>query len=174
MKLVKKMSAATMDAIPKKYKTTMEHGDQVAIFDVMGIAEGVETGSSSMGEWVAFEGTFGATLPNGEKYRSKKLFLPDVASGLLQDAVDSAEGGKVEFAFRVGIRRVVKVNAQGEETGAGYEYTCEPLIEADEADDPLAALSSKLAKVPALTATVSKENEPEQDEELAPKKGGKK
>lgn len=163
MEYLKKMSAATISAIPKGYKD-MANGDIVGLFDVIGVAEGIETGTGSMGDWTAFEGTFQATkLADGKKYRSKKLFLPDTASGMLEDAVNGAEGGKVEFAFRIGIRRVIKKNAQGDETGAGYEYTVEPLVEMDEAIDPLAALQSKLQALPAPT-----------EEEEAPKKSGKK
>ena len=151
MEYLKKMSAATISAIPKGYKE-MENGDVADLFDVIGLAEGIETGTGSMGDWQAFEGTFQATkLADGKKYRSKKLFLPDTAAGMLEDAVNGAEGGKVEFAFRIGMRRVIKKNAQGDETGAGYEYTVTPLVEMDEASDPLAALQSKLQALPAPT-----------------------
>lgn len=166
MEYLKKMSAATISAIPKGYKD-MENGDTAELFDVIGLAEGIETGTGSMGDWTAFEGTFQATkLADGKKYRSKKLFLPDTATDMLADAVDGAEGGKVEFAFRIGIRRVVKKNAQGDETGAGYEYTVTPLVEMDEASDPLAALQNKLMALPAPTKA---ETETETE---TPKKSG--
>lgn len=151
MEYLKKMSAATISAIPKGYKD-MANGEVVDIFDVIGLAEGIETGTGSMGDWTAFEGVFqAAKLADGKKYRSKKLFLPDTATDMLADAVNGAEGGKVEFAFRIGIRRVIKKNAQGDETGAGYEYTVTPLIEMDEASDPLASLQSRLVALPDKT-----------------------
>jgi hypothetical protein len=160
MQYLKKMSSASMSAIPKGYKD-MENGDTKDLFDVIGIAESVETGNSSMGEWVAFEGTFAATrISDGEKFRSKKLFLPDTATDMLSDALEGAAGGKVEFALRVGIRRVIKKNAQGEETGAGYEYTVNPILPMDEASDPLAALQSKLAALPAPTDATTAEEKP--------------
>lgn len=158
MNYLKKMSAAAMNAIPKGYKS-MEHGDTIALFDVVGVAENVETGMSQMGEWTAFGGSFQATkVADGEIYRSKKLFLPDVATDAISDAIGAAEGGKVEFALQIGLRRVIKLNAQGEEQGAGYEYTMKPLIEMDEASDPLAGLLAKVSNK-ALPAPTESEAE---------------
>lgn len=167
MQYLKKMSAASMSAIPKGYKKDMEHGDTKAIFNVIGIADGFEVGESSMGEWTAFDGTFQASTLATDKpeiFRSKKLFLPDIARDMLVDALQGVEGGKVEFALEIGIRRVVKKNAQGEETGAGYEYTVEPLVEIDTASDPLAGLLSKVGTL-ALAAPT--------DETVADTKGKK-
>lgn len=160
MNYLKKMSVAAMNVIPKNYKKKpedggMENGAQLPLFNVIGIAEEMETGQTSMGEWTAFIGTFKATAcqPDADgvyqEFRGKKLFLPDVATDAISDALAGSEGGKVEFAMQIGMRRVVKLNAQGEETGAGYEYTMKPLIEIDAAADPLAHLSAKIAALPA-------------------------
>lgn len=146
MNYLKKLSMATMGAIPKGIKE-LEHGATVAIAHVIGQAEGIETGTSQFGEWVAFTGTFkGTNLDDGSVYRAKKCLLPGIASDALEDAVSSSEGNPVEFALEIGIRRVIKLDAKGNETGMGYEYTMRPLIEMDEASDPLAALDAKVAK----------------------------
>lgn len=146
MNYLKKLSMATMGAIPKGIKE-LEHGATVAIAHVIGMAESIETGTSQFGEWIAFNGTFkGTVLDGGEVYRAKKCLLPDIASDALQDAVSGSEGNSVEFALEIGIRRVIKLDAKGNEVGMGYEYTMKPLIEMDEASDPLAALDAKVTK----------------------------
>ena len=160
MNYLKKMSAANMNVIPKGYKKSkaeggMEHGDMLPLFDVVGIADGVETGVTSLGEWTAFSGTFQATVcqpdANGELqvYRAKKLFLPDVATDPIADALATAELGKVEFALQIGFKRSIKLDAQGNEIGAGYEYSMKPLIEIDDASDPLAHLNNKVKSLAA-------------------------
>lgn len=148
MNYLKKMSAASMNVIPKGYRE-MENGATCDLFTVIGVAEEMETGQTQMGDYTAFIGSFQATKTDGEVFRSKKLFLPDLAADAVADALTTAGGGKVEFAFKIGMRRVVKKNAQGEETGAGYEYTMTPLLEIDEASDPLAHLQNKIAALPA-------------------------
>ena len=151
MNYLKKLSIATMSAIPKGVKE-MENGDTVAVAHVIGIAEGMETGVSQFGEWVAFTGSFkGTNLETGEVFRAKKCLLPGIASDALEDGVSGAEGDPVEFAVEIGIRRTIKLDAKGNETGIGYEYTMRPLIEMDAAADPLAALESKVP-TKALTA----------------------
>ena len=173
MNYLKKMSTANMNVIPKGYKKPvaedgtggMAHGDMLPLFDVVGIAESVETGNTSLGEWMAFGGTFQATACQPDKdgvlqmYRSKKLFLPDVATDAIADALASSEGGKVEFALQIGFKRNIKLDAQGNEIGAGYEYTMKPLIEIDTASDPLAHLNSKVKALAAPVVKVDNEAE---------------
>ena len=170
MNYLKKMSVASMNVIPKNYKKKhadggMEHGEIRSLFDVFGIADGIETGSTSMGEWTAFTGSFKAVSCHADadgifqEYRGKKLFLPDVATDAISDALNSAEGGKVEFALQIGMKRVIKLNPQGEETGAGYEYTMKPLIEIDASADPLAHLENKVKSLPAPSKTISNKAE---------------
>lgn len=157
MNYLKKMSVSAMSAIPKEVKK-LEHGATVAVAHFIGLAEAIETGTSQFGEWVAFTGSFkGTNLETGEVFRAKKCLLPDIASDALQDAVANSEGNPVEFALEIGIRRVIKLDPKGNEVGMGYEYTMRPLIEMDEASDPLAALDAKVAKaLPAPKAEKAK------------------
>lgn len=160
MNYVKKLTSVTMEAVPKGYKD-WEHGEHKATAHIVGIVEKTEAGVTSLGEYIAFIGTFKATnLETGEIYRSKKCLLPGVASDALEDAVNGAEGGQVEFAMEIGIKRVIKKNAQGEEVGAGYEYTMKPLIEMDEASDPLARLESRIPKLAAPSPAADTDEKP--------------
>lgn len=148
---VKKLSVASIAAISKNFKAE-KHDTRIALMHVFGRVESTETGTSQFGPWTAFVGSFKAVkLEDGEVFRAGKCLLPSIAADAIGDAVDSANGGIVEFAIEIGLRRVVKLAANGDETGAGYEYTMRPLIEIDEAADPLAALESK---VKALAAPV--------------------
>lgn len=162
MNYLKKLSIATMNAIPKGIKE-LEHGATVAIAHIIGIAEGIETGTSQFGEWVAFTGAFkGTVLDGGEMFRAGKCLLPGIASDALQGAV--TENAPVEFALEIGIRRVIKLDPKGNEVGMGYEYTMRPLIEMDAASDPLTALEAKV-KVPALEAPKTEAEAPKAEAE---------
>lgn len=163
---LKKMSVASIGAIPKDFKK-QPHDTRIAMMHVFGRVESTETGTSQFGPWIAFVGSFKAVkLDDGEVFRAGKCLLPGVASDAISDAVNGANGGIVEFALEVGIRRVVKMAANGEETGAGYEYTMAPLIEIDEAADPLAALEARVQKTLPAPA-------PEPETEVKPLKGKK-
>lgn len=138
-----------MGAIPKGLKK-MEDGATVQLYTIIGIAEGAEVGHSTLGDYTSFNGTFqGTVLENGKVFRSKQLFLPSIAEDMLTDALAGSGGGSVEFAIEIGIRRTIKLNANKEEVGAGYEYTVRPIMEIDESSDPLAHLTSKVKKLEA-------------------------
>lgn len=163
---VKKLSVATIGAIPKEFKK-QPHDTRVSLMQVIGRVEKIETGTSQFGEWVAFVGSFKAVkMEDGEVFRGAKCLLPDVAASMLTEAVEKAGDGIVEFAIEIGLRRVVKFDAKGEETGIGYEYTMKPLIEMDAASDPLAALEARagLKSLPAPDLVEQAETGPEETE----------
>lgn len=115
---------------------------------VLGIASGVKTGQSSFGDWLAFTGNFKAIdLTTGNEFRSGKIFLPAIASGLIEGAIQQAEADSVQFAFDIGVKPVQ--DRQGKDS---YEYTVTPLVEAQD-NDPLNELENKL---PALAAIADK------------------
>lgn len=141
---IKKLSVASIGAIPKEFKK-QPHDTRVALMHVFGRVDSMETGTSQFGPWVAFVGSFKAILlDGGEVFRSSKCLLPGLASDAVENAVQESGGNTVEFAIEIGVRRVVKLAPNGDEVGAGYEYTMKPLIEMDEATDPLAALESRV------------------------------
>lgn len=149
MNYVKKITSAAINAVPKGYKD-WAHGEEKTTARIIGIVERTESGVTSLGEYTAFIGAFKAVnLDTGEEYRAKKCLLPGVASDALEEAVNNAEGGSVEFAMEIGIRRNIKKNAQGEEVGIGYEYTMKPLVEMDEGSDPLARIEARMKSLPA-------------------------
>ena len=143
---VKKLSVKTMNAIPANLKE-LENGARVAVAHFIGRADGVETGTTAFGDWKALTGVFkGVNLETGEIFRGAKCFMPDIAVEEIAARLAELEGNDsaIEFAVEIGIQRDIKLDAKGNEIGAGYSYTMSPLIEPDEAQDPLMAIESRI------------------------------
>ena len=159
---VKKLSVASIGAIPKEFKK-QPHDYRLPLMHVFGRVESSDSAPSQFGPSTFFLGSFKAViLETGEIYRASKCFLPGLASDMIESAYSETGGGALEFALEIGLRRVVKFDAKGEEIGAGYEYTMKPLIEMDEATDPLAALESRVLALnpPAQSALPLDESDP--------------
>lgn len=141
MELKKKLSAKTIigkvkSVLPKDEKGNIKNGEAVALMRVYGICNGIKTGVSTFGEWIAFTGNFkGIRLSDGEAFAGSQLFVPEVVTELLAPVVRQANGADVEFAFDIG--------AQGTDTEVGYEYLVQPLMKIEESA-PLLALEERL------------------------------
>jgi hypothetical protein len=109
--------------------------EETHLYNVYGIANSVITGESTFGAWVAFKGDFRAVDSDGNTYQAGKVFLPVVASNLLEAAVNSGDGIGVEFAFAISVAPA--------DNAVGYEYNVTPLIEAAETS-PLLMLENRL------------------------------
>lgn len=131
MELKKKLSAKTIvgkvkPLLPKNDKGEIINESPVALMRVYGICNGIKSGVSTFGEWIAFTGNFKAIrLSDGEVFAGGQLFVPDVVTELLGPVVRAAQGADVEFAFDIG--------AQGTETEVGYEYMVNPLMKSRKA-----------------------------------------
>lgn len=137
-------------------------GESRELAVIMGFARSSEIKPTTFGDSIGFHGDFkGIDVDTGEEFRSATCYLPDVAAGLLDNALAGGEGGAVSFGFRIGIVGVKGRNPG--ETGK-YEYRCQPLMEAAE-NDPMIALESQI-KNKALAA-------PKAAPKAAAKKGGK-
>jgi len=149
--------------------------DIVPLYRIFGQANGVKTGESDYGAWVALTGRFEAvvTMPdeNGvasmESFAAPQCFLPEPMNTIIADELKRTdENGKrevesLEFAFDVGVKAA--------KTSVGYEYTCVPLMERSGAD-PLLALREKVAALPAPKAAQKQLAAPDK----GAAKGGKK
>lgn len=123
-------------------------GETTWLANIVGIARGTKTGTSTYGEWTALVGDFIAEPLVGEKvgnrFRTGQLFLPDVVLFMITSALGDNKG--VEFSFKVGI---IAADMEGDNASAtGYEYTADFLIAPAESD-PLAALAAKALPAPA-------------------------
>lgn len=153
MELKKKLSAKTIVGkvkalLPKDEKGNIINGSPIALMRIYGICNGIKSGVSTFGEWIAFTGNFkGIRLSDGEVFAGSQLFVPDVVTELLAPVVRAAQGADVEFAFDIG--------AQGTETEVGYEYMVQPLMKIEESA-PLLALEARLK----LAALPDKSKEP--------------
>lgn len=134
--LKKKLSTKTVfGRITPEFLTELGKDGSADIIRVVGQATGVKTGQSDLGPWVGFKGNFLAiNLRTNEAFRSGRLFLPDVASELVEAALVTADAIAVNLAFDISIRR-------DESTSVGYIYEAAPLIPVQESD-PLKLLIS--------------------------------
>ena len=141
----KKLSTAKI--MGKISARDVKEGENVDLFEVVGIASGSKTGESDYGPWASLTGNFAAVnLRTGEKFRSGVAFLPDVALDPIMGQLGAAAQA-VEFGWIIGIKDSSSVQC-------GYEYYARPLVPASE-NDPLERLASKMS-VPALEDNSSK------------------
>lgn len=115
-------------------------GEVAEIMVVMGYAKSSEIKKTTFGDSIGFHGDFkGINVATGEEFRSGTCYLPDVASDLLNNAMDATDGA-VEFGFKIAL-----IGVEGRtpgETGK-YEYRCAPMMEVAE-NDPLVLLEARL------------------------------
>lgn len=147
-----------MKGEPEKEKLTITvpnaKGDGVETKEVMvakpadlvvfyGRAINHRTGSTQLGEFVEYIGTFEARrIADGEVFQSTRLIPPPITNDLLGQAYLNAkradESSAVDFAFVIGV--------EPDPNGAkGYKYTCKPVSTGSSDVDPLAELRSSLA-----------------------------
>jgi len=137
MALIKKLSVKTVCGNIKKMVAAEEIKGATPIMRVFGTASRAVVGESDNGPWVAFVGQFKAVnLLDGTEHQSGKLFLPDVASDLLEGAVSANEAGSVEFGFDI-------LAVPDESSAVGYVYQANSLIKPAE-DDTLLRLEQNL------------------------------
>lgn len=149
--LLRKISPATIfDKLPR---LDVEGAPkEFPLYSVYGVASKVRTGKTDKGDWVSFKGQFEAVTSNGEIFMSGQCFLPqpfeDMLFSQLQAAQQADEKASVEFAVRVFL---VPPKA-GKPSATGYEYRCEPLIEATESSPVLSLRAKVLEKMKLLAA----------------------
>jgi hypothetical protein len=115
----------------------LKSGESKDVMQVLGTVNGLQTGTSDYGDWVAFKGSFKATnLATNEQFRSGKCLLPEVASDLVVAGFNVEGVDSLNMAFIVGVQA-------DEESATGYTYYATPLLEED-ASDPLAALEKQV------------------------------
>lgn len=161
--MIKKLSVKAVCGDVKKFvrDNLSDETPSVACMRVVGIAHGMQTGSTDNGDWTAFKGGFEATnLISGETFAAGKLFLPEVAEDLVLTALSGDDVESVNLAFDIG----VKIN---ESSVTGYEYFATPLIKPSE-NDPLAQLKASL-DLPALPSA-EKVEDTQHDTEKTKKK----
>lgn len=119
MKIINKISVKSVGIeLPKVVSESMN------LIEIIGFTSNVETGLSTFGEWTKLLGRFEATnLQTGEVFISGSCFLPSVASSLIVPQLSPDGTKEIRFAFIIGIK--------SSDSAIGYEYTVEPLIEAD-------------------------------------------
>lgn len=140
----KKLSAATILGDVKKMvaKGELKSGD--LLYRAIGVADGVRTGTSTYGEWVAFTGVFKVINgQTGEIFEGAQFFPDRAFTDVLQRKLDANPGVEVEFALEV----LVDVD---DKYPTGYSYVTRPIL--NDSVNRLAALEERLSALPALEA----------------------
>lgn len=152
-KLKKKISVKTVYGKPDP-EMIPENGALPCVRMVGGINK-MRTGEGNFGPWVAFKGQFIAVnLQTGESFKGSELFLPDVASDLIESAVIEADGNTVNIAF--------DIEAIHGRDADDYQYVVKPHMEVEESD-PLLMLASSLDA--RIQGNISAPVEPSPEEE---------
>ena len=95
--LVKKISVQTVHGTIDK-KDLFTKGE-IPVMRVIGIASGVEAGTSNFGDWECLTGEFLAQNPKGEQFSSGKAFLPGAGHSLIAGRLAPEGNNGVEFVF---------------------------------------------------------------------------
>lgn len=110
---------------------------------VFGRAHAHRSGSTSLGDFIEFIGTFEARrISDGAVFQSTRCIFPPIAGDLATEAYMRAkredESALVDMAFVVGIEPDGRA-------ATGYKFTCMPVQTGEAAADPLEELRSSLA-----------------------------
>lgn len=138
--LVKKLGAKQIIGDVKKIVKDYipNDGEKLTLYSIFGVASSIKTGSTTYGEWVAFQGAFeGENYVTGEQFASNQAFIPEPLSSMLLDALSGSE--TVQFAITVDVKR-------RDDLAQGYEYLPTPHIKTSE-NDPLAHLRSTVPTI---------------------------
>jgi hypothetical protein len=149
--LVTKITVKTVCGSPDIEKIVNAKGKSIELMDVFGFVRKAAPGSSDMGDYVKFKGSFKAVnLETGEVFESGALILPGVAS----EAIDGAftdETTELKFGFRIGVKY-----APENKGAVKYSYFAVPLSHPAE-NDPLVMLENQIkAEFPRLAAPAKK------------------
>lgn len=143
--LEEKLSAAdfVVGQNPDGSKQTV---DSLALYKIAGIVRDVQAGEGEKGMWLALMGDFGSLClygkNKGKQLRSNKLFLPDVATNMLHMGLKATNGGSVQFAFDIGIKRDAN-------SAVGYVYMVNPHVKPKEVDELTRLFQEQLTTTPA-------------------------
>lgn len=139
-------------------------GDKVSLYTIIGIANGVKTGTSNYGPWVAFQGKFEASNHvDGLNYASNQAFIVEPLQSMLMAALETTD--EIRFAITVDVKRRDDLNQ-------GYEYLVTPHIHAKE-NDPLEDLRAAIPKIAAPLKLAAPEPEAVEETPKAPAKKSK-
>ena len=114
---------------PKKVLNIDEHFSSTLIVRLAGVLKKFDWVDTPYGASLKLMGNFKAiNLLTNDEFKAANVFLPGVASDVVEMAIDANEGKAdgLAIAFDIGIEYMEK--------GIGYAYTVKPLLEFDIVD----------------------------------------
>lgn len=132
--ILKKLTARTVGCLTEPGQS----------FVLLGRVMRAVPGSSQFGEFIVFKGQFQAINEvTGGEFTATQAIAPSIGEDMLYNAVREAQGddknAMVEIAMRFKTVEVDRAKAP-----MGYEWRCEPLVEAS-TDDPLSRLRDTIS-----------------------------
>jgi len=128
---IKKLSIARCAGKMTVKRVLSAPDHRLPVLRVVGLAVGVKSGISDLGDWTALIGDFGVTnLETGEEFRGSTLYMPDVAQVPIEVQI-KAGAQSVQFAL--------EIIAKGDDNSpVGFSYAVEQLVEPE--NDPIARM----------------------------------
>ena len=90
------------------------------LYTAYGVITGIKVGSSQYGEWIAFKGDFIA-INEKHEVSSNLIFLPELATNMLEAAFRQSDADSIEFALKIGKKK--------SDSPIGYEYYIESVLD---------------------------------------------
>lgn len=161
MKIIRKITIRDVFGKIDIEELLKAEGKALKLVKVLGFCRKAVPGSSSMGDFVKYQGSFAAVnVQTGEEFRSGAMILPGVVQDLLLGAL-AGDVEEVEFGFIIGIRYDADAIAK-------YVYEVESLI-APKESDPLEMLAKQLNVAQLAAPAETKAVEEKTDEGKAKK-----
>jgi len=136
------LTSETLNKIAEK----AEGKGTIPVMRVVGRVNGIETGTSTFGDWIKFVGQhFAVNLVDGKEAKSRKLMLPDAGTDLLDSELNAVKkkdpDGTLEYGIEVGID-FKKPRKAGDNC---YMFSVASLMES-KGEDPLRKIMDSLPK----------------------------
>jgi len=168
MEIIGKISVKTVVGNKKTINDGIKeyNGASVPIMRVVGQVSGIETGSSTYGEWLALKGNFQATnILTGEVFMSSTAFVDNTYSQNIQSELEKEEVSIVEIAVDIHA-------ASSDSSQTGYIYSIRPLL--NNTFNPFEKLIAGLPPVKDVVPLLEDPPSEEVEDPVAKKKSTKK
>jgi hypothetical protein len=99
--------------------------EYVELMKITGQCTGIDTGTTTYGEWVAYKGDFHAVnMATGEIFKGTQIYVPQEADIVMRAPIEAALK-EVSAVIEIG----VSIEAKLTSTQVGYQYRARPLMD---------------------------------------------
>lgn len=159
MQFPKKISTSTCGLDVASCEKLVENGEKgISVLNIAGWITDTEIKTTTFGQCTKFTGEFQAdNAINGESYRSKTMFVPEVAEMALSPLTEGMKKGeKVKFALQILVSHQKPRNDKGTRFTWGVKNLIEPTQEDELAKFMSSISAGKVLPPPKAEAAKSK------------------